>query len=331
MALQLNSKKFKSYKDKASQRAMKSSGFNDDRFITFEPNKKYKFRLLWDSDERSETDPDYRDSPFVETYTHSAKDETGRRHTITCPTTFDPTSVGFKACKCCETASRLYKSGQNGSQKDADLYTLYKRKFHGYALVYVVSDPTNPDNNGKVKLMHYSIRAKKFLDSEIFGIESNWGNDDDTDTDETSGDEVGEGAFALEGGFDLIVTVKKNGQWNDYNFKFARNATDIDADEEELNNQIKALNFDGLRKRTPAIEIENFYSDVILGNDAQSAMIDTVDTVETDEHSTTESEISELFSEDEETETAVETSTEVESDTDDDEEFDVEAFLNEVE
>jgi hypothetical protein len=338
MPLNLNSNKFKSYKEKASNRALKSSGFSDERFINFEAGNKYKFRLLWWDDERPESDPDRRDAPFVETYIHTAKDDLGKRHTITCPTTFDSTSAGFKACKCCETSSTLYKSGQEGCTKDAELYSLYKRKFHGYALIHVVSDPTTPENNGKVKLMHYSIKAKRFLDSEIFGIESTWGKDDN-DEDNLDGDEVGEGAFQLENGFDLIVTVKKNGQWNDYNFKFARTATTVSADLDTLEEEIKALRFDEIRKRSNPNEIENFYTDVILGNDSQAAMIDTVeaDSSPADDNSfaTSASEVNELFNggteevnvaslvetDDSEPEVSV-------ADDDSEEEFDVQKFID---
>lgn len=325
MALNLNSTKFQSYKNKAATKAQKSSGFNDPRFITFEANKKYKFRLLWWEDEKPETDKTYRDSPFAETYIHSAKDESGKRHTITCPTTFDPTRAGFQACKCCETSSALYKSGKAGSQKDADLYALYKRKFHGYALVYVVSDPTNPDNNGTVKMMHYSIKAKQFLDSEIFGIESTWGDKDDDDED-SGGDEVGEAAFQLKQGFDLIVTVKKNGQWNDYQFKFARNASDVKVNEDTLEDEIKALKFDEIRKVTAPVEIEKFYTDVILGNDSQATVLDSVDEDEdTTDHGTTDSEISSLFDD-----SAEDDSDKSEASSDDEDDFDVDAFLQNV-
>lgn len=323
MALNLNSKKFKSYKDKASNRAQKTTGYYDNRFVNLEAGKKYKLRLLWFDDESPETNPDRRDSPFLETYIHSAKDDSGKRHTVTCPTSFDQSPAGFKACKCCETSSALYKSGQEGSKKDQELYSLYKRKFHGYALVYVVSDGSNPDNNGKVKLMHYSIRAKKFFDAEIFGIEDTWKKDGEEDAvDEESGDEVGEGAFQLEKGYDLIVNVKKNGQWNDYSFKFARNASTITIDEDDVEKQIKALDFDGLRKRTPANEIENFYTDVVLGNSTESAMIDTVEESADDTASTTDDEISQLFDADEEPKATAESS--------DDEDFDVDAFLQTV-
>tara|TARA_R110002020_G_scaffold90534_36_gene220549 strand:+ start:179 stop:1162 length:984 start_codon:yes stop_codon:yes gene_type:complete len=325
MALNLNSNKFKSYKEKASNRAKKTNGYYDDRFISFEAGKKYKFRLLWFDDESPETNPDRRDGAFLETYIHSAKDDGGKRHNITCPTSFDQSAAGFKSCKCCETASSLYKSGKEGSKKDEDLYSLYKRKFHGYALVYVVSDGSNPENNGKVKMMHYSIRAKKFFDAEIYGIEDTWNkNEDEDQVDDDSGEEeVGFGAFQIENGYDLIVTVKKNGKWNDYNYKFARNASDIEIDERTANEQIKALDFDGLRKRTPANEIENFYTDVMLGNSTESSMIDTVGNDDTDSN-TTDDEINQLFNDD------GETSVEEDTKPSEDDNFDVDEFLKTV-
>lgn len=323
MPLNLNSKKFKTYKAKASDRAQKTTGYYDNRFVNLEPGKKYKLRLLWFDDESPETNPDRRDSPFLETYIHSAKDDSGKRHTVTCPTSFDTSPAGFKSCKCCTNSSALYKSGQEGSKKDEELYSLYKRKFHGYALVYVVNDGSNAENNGQVKLMHYSIRAKKFFDAEIFGIEDTWKkNDTDEPVDEETGDEVGEGAFQLENGYDLIVNVKKNGQWNDYSYKFARNASTITIDEDAVEAQIQALGFDALRTRTPANEIENFYTDVVLGNSTESALIDTVD----DADSTSDDEISQLFNDDvkEEEET-------FKAEDNSEKAFDVEDFLKTIE
>jgi hypothetical protein len=258
----LDENKFNNYKNQKNEQQTKTSGFDDPRFVQFQAGNAYRFRLLyWENPE-----PVHRNGPFLEYYNHSTKDRRGNRQTIICPTTFEP-KAGFKKCPTCENNSRLWKSYEGGNQVDGDLYKQFKRKFHGYAMVYVVSDPVTPENNGSVKMMHYTIRTKKWFDREIFGIKSTWKSDGESTTDDVS-DPVGIDAFKLDNGYDLIMTVTKQGEWNNYEPKFARKPTSVEVDSVKLEADIKELDFDGTLRRSTEPEIENFFRNVVLDADS---------------------------------------------------------------
>ena len=68
-----------------------------------------------------------------------------------------PTSLGGK-CPVCESNSALWNSG---TESDKDIARNRKRRLHYISNIFVVSDPANPENEGKVFLLKY---GKKIFD-----------------------------------------------------------------------------------------------------------------------------------------------------------------------
>jgi hypothetical protein len=68
-----------------------------------------------------------------------------------------PTSLGGK-CPVCESNSELWNSG---TESDKDIARNRKRRLHYVSNIFVVSDPANPENEGKIFLLKY---GKKIFD-----------------------------------------------------------------------------------------------------------------------------------------------------------------------
>lgn len=254
------SKMFDNYKQQIlnknqNQDENKSKSYADDRFISFVPDKSFRFRLLFYIDDTSK-----RKTPFIEQYIHAFYDkDTRSREVVICPTSeYIKGNFGFNQCSVCNNNKKLWKELSTGNKTSKELYDQVKRKFHGYALVYVVNDGANPENNGKVKLMHYGKDIKKFFKQEIIG-------------DENSVDPVGSSAFSLESGYDLLISValikdpNSDDSYKEYTCKFAREKSAINIDVEKLEAEIKALNFDkDYYKITPTEQINEFFQKFVL-------------------------------------------------------------------
>jgi hypothetical protein len=242
--------------DKVRKESENASSNFDERFVTFEQGKTYRFRLLL-------TEGENRTSPFIEKYVHSVKDDNGYDSAVCAHTKYSKS--WYKHCSVCTHLSKLYKSAQTGNKLDKATYDKFKAKFHGYMPVLVTLDPTTPENVGKVKIMHYNIIMKKFFDREIFGIVPQ--NSDDDDSVVMDGDIVGDDAFNLENGFDLIVTTAKNAtneQWTEYALSFARKATAIDIPEDDIEEMYNAINFDNLTLEFDPEDCKRFLNVKIL-------------------------------------------------------------------
>jgi hypothetical protein len=104
-----------------------------------------------------------------------------------CPTTYD------EECPICKEYFKLYNT------KNEDSITLaknLKRKSRLYANVFVVDDPTNPENNNTVKILSYGQQLEDI-------IENGWSGDDK--------EEVGARMFMFdENGCNLRIKVEKN-------------------------------------------------------------------------------------------------------------------------
>jgi hypothetical protein len=90
--------------------------------------------------------------PWVQVYSHGWKNEKGKWFIDDCPTT-----IG-RDCPVCESNGVLWNSG---SEKDKETVRQRKRKLSYISNVLVISDPKNPDNDGKVFLFKY---GKKIFD-----------------------------------------------------------------------------------------------------------------------------------------------------------------------
>ena len=209
----------------------------DVRIIKWIPGKTYRVRLLFS------VSPN-RSQPFIHKNVHKYYDESNKKLSwVTCPTSeYISDKNGFKECPICSELGKLYKDKEAGSASAAILYKEFKRNFFGFAPVFVVSDPNNEENIGKIKIIEYKLTIYEFLKREVFGInirEKTVVADDDI---------VGACAFDLKSGKDLIITVSSNktsqGTFNQYSAKFANNATAIPLTEEQIDQTIKDLNFE---------------------------------------------------------------------------------------
>ena len=117
----------------------------DERFIHFKAGNTYTFRLLF------YTEDERRKVPFITKYQHSHWDDDAdfdKLKVVTCPTSeYIDYNRGFNKCPICKATRKFYKDKEKGSEIAEELYSQYRRKFHGYAMVYVINDPTNEDNN----------------------------------------------------------------------------------------------------------------------------------------------------------------------------------------
>jgi hypothetical protein len=103
-------------------------------------------------------------------YTHGwNSNATGKYVTAMCPTTFGDT---------CPIDAYYLKTYRNGTESEKEAAKVLSRKEGWLVNVYVISDPTNPENEGKVKILRYGRELAKIIesaldgdDAEEFGVE----------------------------------------------------------------------------------------------------------------------------------------------------------------
>lgn len=128
------------------------------------------------------------------------------------------TSIGGK-CPVCEANSELWATGTDSNKEIA---RNRKRKLSYYSNIYVVKDPTNPDNEGKVFLYKF---GKKIFDKIMGAMQPEFE------------DETPINPFDFWEGADFKLKIKKvAGYWNYDSSEFARQAPllDDDAEMEEI-------------------------------------------------------------------------------------------------
>lgn len=241
----------------------------DERFIQFKAGNTFTFRLLYYVE-----DPIKRKRPFIERYNHGYWDdnaEFNKLKEVTCPTSeYLMANNGFNKCPVCKATRKFYKDGKDGSQTADELYSQFRRKFHGYALVYVVNDPINEDNNGQIKIMHFGITLEKWFKLQIFGIDEK-GNTVDSET-------IGLDAFKPKEGFNLKIAVTKKGEYNNYTPEFVRKATSIDIDQSDIAEAAAELKFDEeFLTSTTAEELDEFYKTYVLSEEVAKDSSDELD------------------------------------------------------
>ena len=95
--------------------------------------------------------PAGEDNPFVRVFSHGFKGP-GGWFIENCPTTLN------EKCPACEDNTKLWNSGVDSNKK---IVSERKRKLNFISNIYVVRDPSNPSNEGKVLLYKY---GKKIYD-----------------------------------------------------------------------------------------------------------------------------------------------------------------------
>lgn len=87
-------------------------------------------------------------TPWSRVFNHGFKGPQGTWFIENCPTTL---GTGHK-CPVCESNSKLWNSGIESNKK---IVSERKRKISYYSNILVITDPTNPENEGKVFLFRY--------------------------------------------------------------------------------------------------------------------------------------------------------------------------------
>ncbi len=286
MAL-LGAKKLKTLQDKLTKKAEANKGSGDfasseENFLQFKGSSKgtkYKVRVMpYDvKDEAGES----TGLPFLEQYLHYGRDAADKFRKVRCPSSDNPDGKSiYEICPICKAGKAYYKPGRIDKEPVANArYGEYKRKFQTYMLAYVVSDPINPENNETFKSVFVTVGMRKFLYTQIFGIDPDaYGNDDDeTETTEDE-DAAGFDGIALEDGIDLIITVglKQDGDrtYNDYSYTWARKASTLDINEKDITKAVADLKFQENAHYSSFEEVVKWNDDVVIpfGEDAASTI-----------------------------------------------------------
>jgi hypothetical protein len=257
----------KKYEQAKSAPQKNEERVSDDRMLIMKAGNTYRCRLVYRLSKGSD-----RKLPFITKETHSSYNvevPPGMPKWVVCPTSDHVKGrAGFKDCPICADLSKWYKE-KDVSPASKKLYETFKRTSANHAVVYVVSDPVNPDNNGKMKIIKFGSDTATFLKWEVFGINLK-------DPNLVNDDAIGPKAFDFENGHDLIFTVSKAkfpGRDNkDVEFdkpvaSFSRKATKIDVDEETLQEMFDALNFDrDFYNKTSQEDLLSWYNAVVLKN-----------------------------------------------------------------
>ncbi len=89
------------------------------------------------------------DIPWVRVFSHGFQGPTGKWYIENCPTTL------AGKCPLCERNSELWNSGVDSNK---DIARKRKRRLRYMSNIFVVSDPKNPENEGKVFLFEYGTK-----------------------------------------------------------------------------------------------------------------------------------------------------------------------------
>jgi hypothetical protein len=133
------------------------------------------------------------------------------------------TTLG-QQCPVCEKNRVLWNSG---SDRDKEEARKQKRKLSYFANIYIVRDPANPDNEGKVFLYKF---GKKIFDKIMAAMQPEF-------EDETP---INPFDFWTGANFKLKL-VKKDGYWNYDKSEFAAPSPLLDGDDDDLERIYKSL------------------------------------------------------------------------------------------
>ena len=153
--------------------------------------------------------PEGESVPWAKLYTHAFKG-TGGWLIDNCPTT-----NGDK-CPVCAGNTKLWNSGH---ESDKSVARDRKRKLSYYSNIYVVNDPKNPDNNGKVFLFKY---GKKIHDKILAAMQPEFQ------------DETPVNVFDLWEGANFKIKIRTiGGYWNYDASEFSSPAV-LSSDDDEM-------------------------------------------------------------------------------------------------
>jgi hypothetical protein len=203
---------------------------------------------------------DGEDTPWAKYYSHGFQGK-GGWFIENCPTT-----LGEK-CPVCESNSELWNSG---IEKDKDIARNRKRRLHYTSNIYIVSDPANPQNEGKVFLYKY---GKKIFDKIQEAM-----NPEFADEDKVNPFEFWEGA-------NFKLKVRKVAGFINYDkSEFETTSALLEGDDTKLEElwktQYALTEFTAAKNFKPYDELRT-KRDNVLGADIRQTTSDNTSTVET--------------------------------------------------
>jgi len=205
--LRRNSGSFEAIQKKLADATGKKKDYKDDRFWFASQDKAGNAQAII----RFLPNHIEEDTPFVKLHSHSFQGPGGQWLIENCPTT-----VGGQ-CPICEANGVLWNSGFDDDKKTV---SARKRKLHFIANVLIVSDPANPENEGKVFLFKF---GKKIFDKINSVMNPEF--DDETPINPFN--------YWTGANFKLKI-VKKDGFANYDKSAFDRQTELFDGDEEKL-------------------------------------------------------------------------------------------------
>ena len=209
-----NTSMFESIKDAlTSEDKQKNNGLAD--IIQLKPGNTYTVRLLPNVVEPKKT--------FFHHFVHGWNSfETGKYVSALSPSTFgerDP------------IAEERYKILRNGTEEEKEKVKAIRRTEQWFINVYVIDDPQNAENNGKVKVLRYGKQLHTIINNAISGDDA---------------DEFGSKIFDLtKEGVNFKIKVEKQGDFPSYtSSRFTTAGRDLGLGkdkQEEVYNSIKDL------------------------------------------------------------------------------------------
>lgn len=151
MSNKYNESLFDSLKEALTSKTNTESSFKD--FLKFEPEKTYLVRLLPNMEDAKKTRFHYFQHIFDSVVT-------GKKVSVLCPNTYG------EKCPIDEYRSKMWAT------KNQDLIDQVKplKKAEKWLYnVYVIKDPTNPSNEGQVKILNAGAQLQKIIQSAIDG------------------------------------------------------------------------------------------------------------------------------------------------------------------
>ena len=136
---------------KNSEGEKQESSFKD--IMKFQAGNTYLVRLIPNLAEGRKTRYHY----FHHSWTSNS---TGQFVTALCPTTYGES---------CPIDNYVLKIYRNGDEAEKLANKAISRKENWMVNAYIVSDPVNPENNGKIKVVRYGKELAKIIDSAISG------------------------------------------------------------------------------------------------------------------------------------------------------------------
>ncbi len=246
MSNKYNQSLFDSLKDALADKSNVESSFKD--FLKFEPDKTYVVRLVPNIKDGKKTRFHYFQHIFDSCVT-------GKKISVLCPNTYG------EKCPIDEHRSKVWATK---NQTLIDQVKPLKKSERWLYNAYVIKDPTNPSNEGSVKILNSGAQLQKIIQSAIDGDDS---------------DEFGFRIFDLsENGCNLRIKVEKNdGGYPSYTSSKFLSPSKVDGltDQDSAYESVKDL--DSFFQRKTYTEIKEILDVHFLGKEKAEFVNETVE------------------------------------------------------